>query len=148
MHPKLTKTTKTATSIYSKMSIRDFEKQLNMGYNPFQDMYDNSKPYGHASRFEFNIKLTFVDVNVFGAKISRDPMNRYLVKVEDLPTPTYPSVLVSNMGDHYVYQDGVLYVITSDPQNTDKLGSVISNGHATMDEPTWTRKGQVSFQLI
>ena len=52
-----------------KMSVKDFVKQLNMGCNPFQDMHENSKSHVHASNIEYNVKLMFVDVNVFGAKV-------------------------------------------------------------------------------
>ena len=121
------------------MSVKDFVRQLNMGCNPFQDMHENSKSHVHASNMEYNVKLTFVDVNAFGAKVYCDPENRYLIKVEDHPTPTYTSLWVSHQqGDRYVDEDGTLYVFALDPKNTDKLGNAIPIGHATRDELAWT----------
>ena len=117
------------------MSVKDFVRQLNMGYNPFQNMDENmdenSKSHVHASNIEYDVKLMFVDVNAFGAKVYCDLENRYLIKVEDHPTQTYTSLWVSHQGDHYVDKDGVSYVFASNPKNTDKLGNTIPIGHTT-----------------
>lgn len=123
------------------MSTKDFVEPSSVGYNPFQEMHNNSRPHVHASSIAFNVKLTFIDVNAFGAKIYCDPRNKYLVKVEDRhPTQAHQILWAKYQGDHYVDQDGGSYVITLDPGHMDKLGNPISVGHATTEVPAWTRE--------
>lgn len=128
-----------------KISVKDFVRQLNMGCNPFQNMDENSKSHVHASNIGYNVKLSFVDVNAFGAKVYCDSENRYLIKVENHPTPMYTSLWVRNQGDHYVEKDGTSYIFTSDPKNADKLGNAIPIGHATRDELAWTHESPGMF---
>ena len=107
------------------MYVKDFVNKLNMDCNPIQDMHENSKSHVHASSNEYNVKLTFVDFNVFGAKVYCDPKNRYLIKVEDHPTPMYTSLWVKYQGDHYRGRDRVSYLFIDNPGVVNRLGQIV-----------------------
>lgn len=82
--------------------------------------------------------LTFIDVNVFGAKIYCDPMNRYLIKVENHTNTLHPILWVNNQGW------GVIsYHIGS--KKYKQAGKPNFQGHATMEEPAWTRERSGMF---
>ena len=74
-------------------------------------------------------------------------MNGYLIKVEDHPTLLHQFLWASYHGNHYMDQDGESYVMTSDPENTNKLGKPILIGHATSKELAWTRERPGTFPL-
>ena len=65
-----------------------------------------------------NMKLTFEKTN--GAQLYTDPMNRWVVKVEDHPTTFEDTPWVNYQGDLYMGQGGECYLVTKEPKNVDK----------------------------
>ena len=71
---------------------------------------------------EFNIKIIFYVENYHGAKIYKDPMNRYAVKVKDHPFAMKIAPLVSYQGDRYIGKKGILYLVVEEPLEVDQFG--------------------------
>ena len=71
----------------------------------------------------FNMRLAFAKENSHGAQLYKDPMSRWIVKIEDIPT-TFDAALwvIKYQGDLYTGQGGERYMVTSDPENVDKWG--------------------------
>ena len=70
----------------------------------------------------FNMRLTFAKANSHGAQLYKDPMSRWVVKIEDIPTAFEANPWVNYQGDLYMGQGGERYMVTSDPENVDKWG--------------------------
>ena len=71
---------------------------------------------------DFNVRLEFVHTNAHDAQLYKDPMNRWVVKIEEHPTAFDPSPWVNYQGEMYVGQEGACYQVTEEPDNVDKLG--------------------------
>ena len=52
----------------------------------------------------FNMRLTYVKTNNHGAQLFQDPMNRWVVRVEDTPTAFDGAPWVNYQGDLYMGQ--------------------------------------------
>ena len=70
----------------------------------------------------FNMRLAFVKANSHGAQLYKDPMSRWVVKIEDGSTAFEANPLVNHQGDLYMGQGGERYIVTNDPDNVDKWG--------------------------
>ena len=68
----------------------------------------------------FNMRLAFVKANSHGAQLYKDPMSRWVVKIEDIATTFEANPWVNYQGDLYMGQSGERYVVTNDPKNVDK----------------------------
>ncbi|MCO5567204.1 hypothetical protein L7F22_020892 [Adiantum nelumboides] len=73
----------------------------------------------------FNVRLAFAHVNLHGAELYRDPMNRWVVKIAEPPTQFDPAPFVNYQGEAYMGQEGDHYVVTSEPGNVDKWGQQV-----------------------
>ena len=62
--------------------------------------------------------------NAHGAKIYKDFIQRFSVKVEDHPSEVDPAPWVKFQGDRYMGRDGVMYMLIDNPKNVDRLGNV------------------------
>ena len=70
---------------------------------------------------DFNVRLEFVHTNAHDAQLYKDPMNRWVVKIEEHPTTFDPSPWVNYQGEMYVGQEGACYQVTKELDNVDKL---------------------------
>ena len=50
----------------------------------------------------FNVRLAFVKANIHGAQLYKDPMSRWVVKIEDIPTASETAPWVNYQGDLYM----------------------------------------------
>ncbi|MCO5572960.1 hypothetical protein L7F22_026722 [Adiantum nelumboides] len=66
--------------------------------------------------------LKFQFENELGAKIYKDDMERYCVKVEDRPSDVRDTVPVIYIGDHYFDDQGFMYLVVLNPSIVDKWG--------------------------
>ena len=74
---------------------------------------------------EFDGRLRFILENNHGAKIYRDFVNRFAVKVEDHPTPFDTAPWVNFQEDRYMGRDGSMYLLTEFPDKVDNLGNKV-----------------------
>ncbi|WP_165349227.1 hypothetical protein, partial [Enterobacter cloacae complex sp. 4DZ1-17B1] len=71
------------------------------------------------------MKLLFIKYqydNEQGAKIYKDGMDRYCVKIEDRPSEFKDLVPVSYSGDRYLDDEGTMYLVVLNPNIVDKWG--------------------------
>ena len=73
----------------------------------------------------FNVRLAFAQTNVHEAQLYKDPMNRWVVMIEEHPTTFDPAPWVNYQGEIYMGQEGVRYVVTKDPDNVNKWGQTV-----------------------
>ena len=71
---------------------------------------------------DYNTKLNFQGSNAYGAKIYKDNQGRYVVKVEDHPSPDEPSIMANYQGDRYMAPLGVMYLVVEDPDFIGTMG--------------------------
>ena len=74
----------------------------------------------------FNVRLEFVHTNAHDAQLYKDPMNRWVMKIEEHPTAFDPSPWVNYQEEMYVGQEGACYQVTTEPNNVDKLGQLVT----------------------
>ena len=70
----------------------------------------------------FNVRLAFARTNVHEARLYKDPMNRWVVMIEEHPTAFGLAPWVNYQREIYMGQEGVRYVVTKDPDNVNKWG--------------------------
>ena len=73
-----------------------------------------SKAHASASVHEthslaFNVRLAFARTNIHDAQLYKDPMNCWVVKIEEHLTAFDPSPWVNYQGEIYMGQEGVCY---------------------------------------
>ncbi|RYA39310.1 hypothetical protein DD606_25800, partial [Enterobacter cloacae complex sp. GF14B] len=71
------------------------------------------------------MKLLFIKYqydNEQGARIYKDGMDRYCVKIEDRPSEFKDLVPVSYSGDRYLDDEGTMYLVVLNPNIVDKWG--------------------------
>ena len=92
---------------------------------------------------EYDGKLRFHMENAHGAKIYKDFIQRFAVKVEDHPSEVDPTPWVNFQGDRYMGRDGVMYLLIENPENVDRLGNVIPREERLVEEnpPITNRPG-------
>ena len=73
----------------------------------------------------FNMRLVFSKTNAHGAQLYKDPLDRWVVKVEDHPMAFEIAPFVNYQGELYMGQNGQRYVVTKEPENVDKWGHVV-----------------------
>ena len=83
----------------------------------------------------FNMRLMFSKTNAHGAQLYKDPLDRWVVKVEDHPTAFEIAPFVNYQGELYMGQNGERYVVTKDPKNVDKWGQIVKETEA--EEPPY-----------
>ena len=101
-----------------------------------------SQPIG--VELEYDGKLHFHMENAHGAKIYKDFIQRFAVKVEDHPSEVDPAPWVNFQGDRYMVRDGVMYLLLiENPENVDRLGNVIPREERLIEEnpPVTNRPG-------
>lgn len=76
--------------------------------------------------FEFNVKLVHFLDNTYGAKIFKDPVNQYVVKIEDHIFEFEASQFVNYQGDCYMGKDKVMYLVVENPMIVDVLGHEVN----------------------
>ena len=64
--------------------------------------------------------------NAHDAQLYKDPMNRWVVKIEEHPTIFDPSTWANYQGEIYMRQEGACYQVTIEPKNVDKLGQFVT----------------------
>ena len=74
---------------------------------------------------EYNVKLKYIGVNVYGVHVYTDPLSRYLIRTAESLTPVQADPWVKYLGEFYMGEDDARYVVTTNPENTDKLGNQI-----------------------
>lgn len=74
-----------------------------------------------ASFLECNAKIVYYGDNAYGAKIYKDMMNRYLVKVENPTSAFQETLFVNYQGNRYMAKDGTMYLVVEDPSIMDVL---------------------------
>ena len=74
----------------------------------------------------FNVRLVFARTNTQDAQLFKDPMNRWVVKIEEHPTAFDPSPWVNYQGEMYMGQEGVRYQVVLEPDRVDKWGQVVA----------------------
>ena len=70
----------------------------------------------------FNVRLVFARTNTLDAQLFKDPMNRWVVKIEEHPTAFDPSPWVNYQGEMYMGQEGVRYQVVPKLDKVDKWG--------------------------
>lgn len=63
--------------------------------------------------------------NTYGARIYRDPMNRFAVKIEDHSFDFDPAPWVNYQEDRYMGRDKVMYLVVENPLVVDVLGNIV-----------------------
>ena len=74
---------------------------------------------------DYNTKLKFEGINAHGGKIFKDNQGRYVVKVEDHPSKDEVILMAKYQGDRYMAPDGVMYLVTDEPDNVGPLGKIM-----------------------
>ena len=74
----------------------------------------------------FNVRLVFARTNTQDAQLFKDPMNRWVVKIEEHPTAFDTSPWVNYQGKMYMGQEGVRYQVVMEPDKVDKWGQVVT----------------------
>ena len=72
-----------------------------------------------------NIRLAFVKTNGHGAQLYKDPMNMWVVKVEDHLMAFEATPWVNYQGDFYMGQGGEHFTATKDPKDMDRWGQLV-----------------------
>ena len=72
--------------------------------------------------------------NAHGARIYRDFISRFLVRVEDHSSPVDPVPRVNYQGDRYMDCNGVMYLLVEDPEAVDVLGNPVDKEHGLIEE--------------
>ena len=91
----------------------------------------------------FNVRLAFARTNAHEAQLYKDPMNRWVVMIEEQPTAFDPAPWVNYQGDIYMGQEGVRYVVTKDPDNVDKWGQVVKEPND--EEPPYEESNELKL---
>ena len=65
----------------------------------------------------FNMRLAFGKANSHGAQLYKDPMSRWVLKIEDVYTAFEANPWVNYQGDLYMGQGGERYVVTNNLEN-------------------------------
>ncbi|RYA62448.1 hypothetical protein DD598_30425, partial [Enterobacter cloacae complex sp. 2DZ2F16B1] len=81
------------------------------------------------------MKLLFIKYqydNEQGAKIYKDGMDRYCVKIEERPSEFKDLVPVSYSGDRYLDDEGIMYLVVLNPNIVDQWGMM--GTRAKLDE--------------
>ena len=65
---------------------------------------------------DFNVRLEFVHTNAHDVQLYKEPMNRWVVKIEEYPTDFDPSPWVNYQGEMYVGQEGACYQVARQSQ--------------------------------
>ena len=102
---------------------------------------------GKGVELDYNIRLKYHLENTHGAKIYKDFLNRYAVKIEDHASAFDPSPWVNYQEDRYMGKDAVMYLIVDKPEDVDTLGNIMPGQPAQVDEgpPTTIIQG---FKLV
>ena len=80
--------------------------------------------------------------NTYGAKIYRDSMNRFAVKIEDHSSEFDPAPWVNYQEDRYMGRDGVMYLVVENPLVVDVLGTIVPlDPHFGTEVPPTTQPG-------
>ena len=90
----------------------------------FETHVSTSIPDNHPMLF--NVRLVFAKTNTQDAQLFKDPMNRWVVKIEDHPTAFDPAPWVNYQGEMYVGQKGAHYQVVLEPDKVDKWGQVVT----------------------
>lgn len=83
---------------------------------------------------EYDGRLRFHVENTHGAKIYRDFLQRYVVKVEDHPFDIDQAPWVNYQGDRYMGRDGGMYLLTENLGELDQLGNPIPRKEGLIKE--------------
>ena len=74
---------------------------------------------------DYDGRLRYYSDNTHGAKIYKDFLNRYAVKIEDHASNFDPSPWVNYQEDRYMGRDVVMYLIVENPDEIDNLGNIV-----------------------
>lgn len=97
-------------------------------------MATTSSLHTRVPGIDYDGTLRFHKENAHGAKIYRDFIHRFAVKVEDHPSDFEPSPRVNYQGDRYMSENGVMYLLVDDPENVDTLGQPIAREPFEVEE--------------
>ena len=88
----------------------------------------------HGIELEYDGTLRFHMTNTHGARIYRDFISRFAVRVEDHSSPVDPAPRVNYQGDRYMDRNGVMYLLVEDPEAVDVLGNPVDKEHGLIEE--------------
>ena len=83
---------------------------------------------------EYDGTLRFHMTNAHGARIYRDFISRFAVRVEDHSSPVNPAPRVNYQGDRYMDRHGVMYLLVEDPEVVDVLGNLVDKENGLIEE--------------
>ncbi|KAI5078952.1 hypothetical protein GOP47_0006623 [Adiantum capillus-veneris] len=95
----------------------------------------------HSFKLDYNVKITFAQENMYGAKICR------VVKIEDCHSHFDLALWVNYQGDRYMGRDGVSYLFTDNPDAVDVLGRIVPREAHYVDEVP-SRSVQPNLKMI
>ena len=72
----------------------------------------------------FNVRLAFACSNIHNAQLYWDPINRWVLELEDQPMAFDPPPWFNFQGDTYLGQEGVRYQVVTNLENVDKWGQL------------------------
>ena len=73
----------------------------------------------------FNMRHMYIKTNDHSAQLFQDPINRWVVHVEDTSTTFDAAPWVNYQGDLYMGQLGERYIVVTEPKNVDKWGVMV-----------------------
>lgn len=83
---------------------------------------------------DYDGRLRFHMENAHGAKIFRDFLQCYTVKVKDHPSDIDIAPWVNFQGDRYMGGNGCMYLLTETPEDVDQLGKFIPRKGKLIEE--------------
>lgn len=77
-----------------------------------------------ADEMDYEVALSFLYTNTYGAEIYKDPLGRYTFKSVKYRTPFQETPMVNYQGDLYMGKDGAWYEVTWYLEQVDALGTL------------------------
>ena len=108
-------------------------------------MFKHSR--SHNFDLAYDVKITFVQENIYGAKLYKDCFGRYAVKIEDYASHLELALWVNYQGDRYMGRDGTTYLFVDNPDVVDKLGDRVPREEPHL-ETTRPRPAQLNFKMV
>ena len=97
-----------------------------MAFNAMNDPYhiQEHKVNEHFAQMLHNVQLVYARENHLGAKLYVDPLDTYVVKLENVPTNPEPYVMVRFQEDRYISARGLIFLITPKYEDMNPQGIV------------------------
>lgn len=85
----------------------------------------------------YNVEVSNYKDNIYRVNIHKDPMNKYMVKVEENLSKFGRSLSIKHQGDTYKRLKSIMYLVVEDPGIVDILGILVSKFSHLSDEKTF-----------